>query len=118
MTAAHWRSGVGERWLGGSVIATRPRCPATGKVRYSSPTEAWVAAFVDFGTDPRLNAYTCEECEGTHLGHTNWAIGSTTIRHAQEAFETALREMLPTINELRAAAQIAMVSAECTQDSE
>ncbi|MFT4052712.1 MAG: hypothetical protein QM677_10770 [Microbacterium sp.] len=103
MTAAHWRVAVGERYMTGSVVGDRPRCAVNGKVRYASPTEAWVAAFIDFGDAPGLNAYPCGDCDGTHLGHAKRADGQSAICRARHDFEKALRQMLPTINELRAA---------------
>lgn len=102
-TAAHWRRSVGERYLSGSVVASRPRCESSSKVRYETPTEAWVAAFIDFGADPGLDAYTCADCDGIHLGHANYADGKAAIKRARYAFDKALRQMVPTINEIRAA---------------
>ncbi len=102
-TAAHWRLSVGARYTAGSVVADRPRCEVSGKVRYESPTEAWVAAFIDFDDAPGLHAYPCGDCDGTHLGHAKRADCKAAIRRARHDFDKALRQMLPTINELRAA---------------
>lgn len=105
MTAAYWRLAVGERYMAGSVVADRPRCEISGKVRYETPSEAWVAAFIDFDDAPGMNAYLCGDCAGMHLGHAKGAEAKAAIRRARHAFDKALRQMLPTIHELRAAGQ-------------
>lgn len=96
--------------MAGSVVGERPRCDVTGKVGYESETEAWVAAFVDFGDTPGLHAYRCGVCSGAHLGHARRADGKAAIRRAQHDFDKALRQMLATINELRAAERRAAVA--------
>lgn len=102
-TAAYWRLAIGERYMVGSVVADRPRCEASGKVRYKTAAEAWVGAFIDFADAAGLHAYLWSDCDGMHLGHAKYADGRAEIRRAQRDFDAALQQMLPTINELRAA---------------
>lgn len=98
---AHWRVAVGERYMTGSVVSSRPRCGSTGKVGYAAVTEAWVAAFIDFGDTPGLNAYPCDACGDFHLGRTRRPQGHASIRWARKCFDVALGEMLDTVNEMR-----------------
>jgi hypothetical protein len=97
----HWRLAVGQRYSSGSVVHDRPRCLSSGKVGYFSITEAWVAAFVDFGDTPVLKAYPCPDCDAFHLGRTRQPAGHVTIRWARRCFDSALAEMLESVNELR-----------------
>jgi len=100
-SAAHWRLAVGERHMVGSLVDGLARCETTGKVRYDTLIEAWVAAFVDFADDAGLAAFVCGECHGAHLGHPRRKDGRAGIRVARRSYDAALAQMFSTIRELR-----------------